>query len=202
MVVVHHFCCLLSSRVVLDKTACQVGNLRCGRRCYNLISPLSCVLNNATVKPVASHTSNAQTGLLLGPTFVHASGAILIAVVEMNLLRMSHPESRGSGPQQPPFYRRSRPKNQFWVILGIGSLIMAFDVTTLVNSSVGDSSLLGECGILWSTQAGPTIIISLWEERVLDEGPAVPTSLCTLNSRQRILLGISNHVPVRSTPRR
>ncbi|CAM9859029.1 unnamed protein product [Ectocarpus fasciculatus] len=76
---------------------------------------------------------------LLGPTFVLAWGAILIAFVEICLLRICHPESRGNGPQQePPFslrhvYTRNLPKSRFWVVFGMGSLIVAFDVTTLVN---------------------------------------------------------------------
>ncbi|CAM9738836.1 unnamed protein product [Ectocarpus sp. 6 AP-2014] len=85
------------------------------------------------------HDGSGFPAMLLGPTFVLAWGAILVALVEISLLRISHPESRGTGPhQEPPFrlghiYTRNHPKSRFWVLLGIGSLIVVFDVTTLVN---------------------------------------------------------------------
>ncbi|CAB1105852.1 unnamed protein product [Ectocarpus sp. CCAP 1310/34] len=107
---------------------------------------------------VASPTPTAYTGsgfpaMLLGPTFALAWGSTLIALVEISLLRISHPESRGTGPhQEPPFhlrniYNRNHPKSRFWVLFGIGSLIVAFDVTTLVNY-VDASGLTSECGIV------------------------------------------------------
>ncbi|CAM9658082.1 unnamed protein product, partial [Ectocarpus sp. 4 AP-2014] len=74
-----------------------------------------------------------------------------IALVEISLLRISHPESRGNGPQQePPFYlchisTRNRPKSRFLVVFGIGSLVMAFEVTTVVNFAEGPG-LTSECG--------------------------------------------------------
>ncbi|CAM9661707.1 unnamed protein product [Ectocarpus sp. 12 AP-2014] len=75
------------------------------------------------------HDGSGFPGILLGPTFVLAWGAILIALVEIALLRISHPESRGTGTHNT----RNNPKSRFWVLFGIGCLIVAFDVTTLVN---------------------------------------------------------------------
>ncbi|CAM9776796.1 unnamed protein product [Ectocarpus sp. 4 AP-2014] len=85
------------------------------------------------------HDGSGFPAILLGPTFVLAWGAILIALVETSLLRISHPESRRTGPHREPpfnlrrFYTRNHPKSRFWVSFGIGSLIVAFDVTTLAN---------------------------------------------------------------------
>ncbi|CAN0080805.1 unnamed protein product, partial [Ectocarpus sp. 8 AP-2014] len=85
------------------------------------------------------HDGSGFPAILLGPTFVLAWGAILVALVEISLLRISHPESRGTGPHQEStfylrhIYTRNHPKSRFWVLFGIGSLIVVFDVTTLVN---------------------------------------------------------------------
>ncbi|CBN74269.1 expressed unknown protein [Ectocarpus siliculosus] len=74
-----------------------------------------------------------------------------MALVEIFLLRISHPESRGNGPQQePPFYlrhiyTRNHPKSRVLVVFGIGSLVVASEVTTVVNYADGPG-VMSECG--------------------------------------------------------